>query len=75
MSTSSLRKCIQCPHCGNTDQKHIQDNGEAPSSLDLTLLCVARVKPEEWSFDEKPLPQDYDARGLVPCGMQWDPNA
>ncbi len=64
-----------CPHCGNTNQKLIQDNGEKPSSPDLTLLCVARVEPEDWSFDHvKPLLEDYDAAGLVPCGMQWDPN-
>jgi hypothetical protein len=66
-----------CPHCGNTSSKFIQDNGERPSSPDLTLLCVARVKPSEWSFgiELPPLPEDHDAQGLVPCGMQWDPNA
>ena len=25
----------RCPHCGNVNQKHLQDNGERPSSLDL----------------------------------------
>lgn len=51
------------------------DNGERDSSPNLTLLCVARVKSEDWSFDHvKPEPGDYDASGLVPCGMQWDPN-
>lgn len=64
----------KCPHCGNTDSRTIQDNGEPARSPDLTLLCVARVPPGEWSFDEAPLPEDHDARGLVPCGMQWDPN-
>jgi hypothetical protein len=64
-----------CPHCGNTDLKYIQDNGEAATSPDLALLCVARVKPSEWSFSHvAPLPEDYDAKGLVACGMQWDPN-
>jgi hypothetical protein len=65
---------MKCPHCGNQDPKFIQDNGASPRSPDLTLLCVARVKPEVWSFDEKPLPEDFDAAGLVPCGAQWDPN-
>ena len=66
----------KCPHCGNTAAKYIQDNGERPSSPDLTLLCVARVPAIERSFDHaKPSPEDFDANGLVPCGMQWDPNA
>lgn len=66
---------MHCPHCGNTDSKFIQTNGESMASPDLTLLCVARVSPDEWSFDHvKPLPEDHDANGLVPCGMQWDPN-
>ena len=65
----------KCPHCGNTNSKYIQDNGEPPRSPDLTLLCVARVKPGDWAFDHvKPRPEDLDAHGLVPCGMQWDPN-
>jgi hypothetical protein len=66
----------KCPNCGNTNRNFIQNNGERPSSPDLTLLCVARVLPDDWSFgsSEKPLPEDYDAKGLVPCGMQWDPN-
>ncbi len=69
-------KRSRCPHCGNANPKYIQDNGEPAGSPDLTLLCVARVKPGEWSFDHvAPLPEDHDARGLVPCGMQWDANA
>lgn len=66
----------RCPHCGNTASKFIQDNGERPSSPDLTLLCVTRVAPDAWSFgiELPPLPEDYDTNGLVPCGMQWDPN-
>lgn len=64
-----------CPHCGNRDPNFIQSNGERASSPDLTLLCVARVKPEAWSFDHvKPEPDQLDAEGLVPCGMQWSPN-
>jgi hypothetical protein len=70
-----MKTSKRCPHCGNTNPKLLQDNGEEPSSLDLTLLCVARVAPSAWSFDHvKPLPEDHDASGLVPCGMQWDPN-
>ena len=76
MQAALVKAMNKCPHCGNTDPKHIQDNGEQPSSSDLTLLCVARVKPSEWSFDPvAPIPEDYDADGLVPCGMQWDPNS
>ena len=68
-------KRAKCPHCGNTDSKHIQTNGEAATSPDLTLLCVARVKPCAWSFDHvAPQPEDFDADGNVPCGMQWDAN-
>ncbi len=66
----------KCPHCGNTNPILLLNNGEEPASPDLTLLCVARVKPGEWSFDHvAPLPEDYDAANLVPCGMQWDPNS
>lgn len=68
-----MRRWI-CPHCGNADQKLIQTNGERIASLDLTLLCVARVKPAEWSFDAKPEAEDHDTNGLVACGMQWEPN-
>ena len=69
-------KKYECPHCGNTATKLLQDNGEKPSSSpDLTLLCVAPVRPEEWSFDTKPEPDMFDGSGNVPCGMQWDPNA
>jgi hypothetical protein len=65
----------KCPHCGNTASKYIQNNGEHATSPDLTLLCVAPVPADEWSFDHiKPEPGDYDNSGLVPCGMQWDPN-
>lgn len=66
---------MRCPHCGNADSKYIETNGEPARSPDLTLLCVARVAPDEWSFDHvAPLPEDFDAAGLVPCGMQWEPN-
>lgn len=66
----------RCPHCGNTDRRTILDNGERPSSPDLTLLCVARVAPSAWSFypPATPDPGDYDVNGCVPCGMQWEPN-
>jgi len=73
--TRSSMKHGKCPHCGNTNDKFIQDNGEAADAPDLTLLCVARVKPSEWSFDHvAPQLEDFDDAGLVPCGMQWEPN-
>jgi hypothetical protein len=66
----------RCPHCGNTDRAFIEDNGEPPTSRDLTLLCLARVKPEAWSFDHRePAAEDIGPDGLVACGMQWDANA
>lgn len=64
----------KCPHCQNENENTIHNNGEPARSPDLTLLCVARVKPSEWSFDESPLPEDLDTNGLAPCGMQWEPN-
>lgn len=66
----------KCPHCGNKNSKFIHSNGEPDSSPDLSMLCMARVKPEDWSFADscKPAKEYYDANGLVPCGMQWDPN-
>lgn len=64
----------RCPHCGNRDEKYIQSNGERATSPDLTLLCIARVKPEEWSFTDPPEADQIGADGLVPCGMQWEPN-
>ena len=59
----------KCPHCGNRDPKLIEDNGERPSSPDLTLLCVAPIAPEDSTFDWLPLNQRP-----ATCGMQWDPN-
>lgn len=64
----------RCPHCGNTDSRFIQDNGDSPRSPDLTLLCVARVKPADWSFVEMPEPDQIGDDGLTACGMQWEPN-
>lgn len=58
-----------CPNCGNRNQTFIRDNGERPTSPDLTLLCVAPVKPEDSSFDFLPL-----AERPAECGMQWEPN-
>ncbi len=53
----------------------IESNGAA--GHDLTLLCVAKVKPKDASilvhgFDPA---QDTDAHGMVPCGHQWSPLA
>jgi hypothetical protein len=64
----------RCPWCDNTDEATIQDNGERPTSRDLTLLCVARVKPEMRRFNDPPMAEDLDADGLVACGEQWAPN-
>jgi len=58
-----------CPNCGNRSRRYIETNGERPSSLDLTLLCLAPVKPEDSSFDWLPLDQRP-----AECGMQWTPN-
>ena len=75
LQLSVMKKTRRCPHCGNINPKFLQDNGEAPSSPDLTLLCVRPVAPTDWSFVEAPLPEDFDEDGRVPCGMQWDVNA
>ncbi len=76
MTTDALTSKTKCPHCGNRNPKFLQDNGEDWSSPGLSMLCVSRVKPEDWSFADgaKPAKEDYDVNGLVPCGMQWDPN-
>lgn len=64
-----------CPHCGNRAKALMEMNTPRESDPDLTLLCVARVPPEDGSFDvEDYYPDQYDADGKVPCGMQWDPN-
>lgn len=65
----------RCPHCGNQSPKLIQDNGEKPTSPDLTLLCMASVAPKDWAFTEEPDADQIGEDGKVPCGMQWDPNA
>lgn len=69
-----------CPHCGNTNAELMQSNLEPEHGVfsrhrDLTLLCIAKVRPEEWSFDHvAPSGDEIGVDGLVPCGMQWDPN-
>lgn len=57
----------KCPHCGNTRQELIQDNGLRSSHPDLTLLCVAPADSASSTYDE---PVD----GEWVCGMQWEPN-
>lgn len=70
----------KCPHCGNTNKNLMQSNLEPERGVDskhpdLTLLCIARVRPADWSFDHvKPTAEEIGADGLVPCSMQWDPN-
>lgn len=62
-----------CPNCGN--RRELEDNGLSRSDSDYTLLCVARVAPDEDAFggDANP-PLDVGADGKVACGMQWCPN-
>jgi hypothetical protein len=67
-----MAKRAKCPHCGNSDPNAIESNG---SKSDPTLLCVAKMKPEEaallpYGFDPK---TDIDSRGFVSCGQQWCP--
>jgi hypothetical protein len=64
-----------CPHCGNHDPKLIEDNGCKRRDPRLTMLCIARVKPEDSAFDDDPGPGGVDVNGLVACGMQWEPNS
>ena len=61
-----------CPHCGNRDRELMEENGAKPSDPDFTLLCVARMKPGEDSFDGETVETGPD--GLTICGMQWCPN-
>ncbi len=66
---------MSCPSCGNANRETIETNGCRPSDPDLTLLCVARVTPED--SDSEPewlVAGDYDENGLVICGAQWCPN-
>ncbi len=65
----------RCPHCDNTDRGMIEGNGA--SGPELTLLCIAKVKPQDasvlvYGFDPA---KDTDAQGMVPCGHQWSPHA
>lgn len=64
---------MKCPHCGNTNPRYFQDNGEGPRSPGLTMLCVAPVKPGDDSFGGDG-GSEVDSNGNVPCGMQWEPN-
>jgi hypothetical protein len=55
----------KCPHCGNTDGGHYEDNGCNPQSADFTLLCLAPVDAGEES--------NPDANDGI-CGCQFEPN-
>ena len=67
-----MKKRVKCPHCGNTDERLIEDNGCKPSDPLYTLLCMSRVAPDEDAFGGGSEPgQD----GKVACGMQWEPNS
>lgn len=65
----------RCDHCGNTNIRLIESNGEPDDSPDLTLLCIARVRPTDWAFVEQPQADEIGQDGLVACGHQWDPNS
>ena len=65
----------RCPNCGNNDESTIHGNGASEHSLDLTLLCVARVQPTDRSWTHvEPEADQIDESGKVECGMQWSPN-
>lgn len=65
----------KCPHCGNTNQDKIEDNGCEPGSFNYALLCVNRVEPRDRSWTHvEPEPDQIDAEGKVSCGYQWSPN-
>lgn len=63
-----------CPHCGNRNDKFIEDNNCPPRHYNYTLLCVARVLPRDAALADCGL-ADPDEDGKTACGMQWSPNA
>jgi hypothetical protein len=69
--TTKKTTVYRCPWCGNSKPSLIEDNGLKVTDLDLTLLCRARIKPED-SDQERDLTADDD--GLVECAFQWCPN-
>jgi hypothetical protein len=69
---TAIATMYKCPHCGNTDEQRIEDNGCDPRDEEFTLLCLAPVEDGEESFDEYVLQEHPDMRRL--CGMQWEPN-
>ncbi len=70
----AMAKKLVCPHCGNRNQRLFEDNGVNPTHIGYGILCIARVKPEDWAFADPPDPDQLDAEGLVVCGWQWYPN-
>lgn len=73
LSPAPGRKRDRCPHCGNSNQRKMEDNGLSRKNSDYTLLCVARVQPKDAAhagFEPHPEP---GPDGLVSCGMQWCP--
>ncbi len=54
-----------CPHCGNTNLEHFEDNGYELDHMDCTLLCLAPVEPGDEC--------NPDAKDGV-CGCQFEPN-
>lgn len=59
---------LKCPHCGNTDDKYISDNGVKGRSM--ICLCTKPCAPGESSFEH--LPDDHEDAQV--CGMQWEPD-
>lgn len=67
-------KTYRCPNCDNTRPSLIEDNGLRVNDPDLTLLCMARVRPGEESCPDRDIPAEVGDDGLVTCAMQWCPN-
>jgi hypothetical protein len=67
-----MKPRTKCPHCGNTDERSIEDNGRKSTDSLYTLLCMARVALGEDAFGGGGEPGED---GKVACGMQWEPNS
>jgi hypothetical protein len=78
MNDTKKTTVYRCPWCGNGKPNLIEDNGLKVTDPELTLLCVARVKPEDssQSYDDNGFGRvlNPDPDGLVQCGYQWNPN-